>query len=105
MKAVVTLIFLGLISIALCAVSIGDYSDKNHPGKCNIDGRILPPGIHQSPTECERISCGDNGFAERASCGKKMIRNCIPGELVDKTKDYPQCCLRYFNCNGEIVKA
>ncbi|KAL5290510.1 hypothetical protein ACFFRR_010089 [Megaselia abdita] len=103
-KTIIAILFLGIIGCSFAAVSQGDYSDKDHPGKCNYYGRILDPGTHQSPDRCIRISCGSNGHVETASCGKKMVQDCVPGDLVDKTIDYPACCLQYFDCNGKIVK-
>lgn len=75
----------------------------DYPGKCNYNGRILDPGTHQSPDRCVRITCSSSGYVTTASCGKKAVQGCEAGELVDKTKDYPECCLQYFNCNGTII--
>lgn len=75
-----------------------------HPGKCNLDGRILTPGIHQSPDKCVRLSCGENGDIEFATCGVKNLQGCEPGSLVDETKDYPDCCLQNFDCHGINMK-
>ncbi|KAL5275968.1 hypothetical protein ACFFRR_001660 [Megaselia abdita] len=105
MNVKVFLVFcFAILSVVYTAVSRGYYFDKDHPGKCNVEGRILDLGTHQSPTECIRIQCKENGFVETATCGVKHVEGCEPKDLVDKTKDYPDCCLRYFNCKGEIKK-
>lgn len=76
----------------------------DHPGKCNFEGRILDPGTNQSPDSCIRIICNPNGYASVASCGVKACSGCERGDLVDKSIDYPECCLQYFNCNGTMIK-
>lgn len=118
-KVIFALVLLGIFSCSFAALSQGDYSDESlyslyfereniiqflteYPGKCNYYGRILDPGTHQSPDKCIRIVCSSNGHVTTASCGKKSVQGCEPRDLVDKTKDYPGCCLRNFNCNGEI---
>lgn len=70
---------------------------------CNLDGRLFTPGVHQLTDSCTRIDCYNNGFAGKAVCGGKTLSNCTTGDLVDENKEYPECCLRKFYCNGTVL--
>lgn len=73
--------------------------------KCNYAGRLLAPGIYQLDNSCTRIDCYDNGFVGKAVCGEKALVNCRAGRLVNVSREYPECCLRNFYCNGTVVQA
>ncbi|XP_034475312.1 uncharacterized protein LOC117782326 [Drosophila innubila] len=81
------------------ATHIGIFKSDDHPGKCVLDADTILDEGQVITRNCERVSCGSEGFVEFAGCGVKGVsKPCTLGEFKYPKADYPKCCINVLHC-------
>ena len=95
-------LLLGLVAVTLASVSVGNFSDPKHPGKCVLKSDlVLSPGKHKNPSvDCGALLCSSDGTVQFQSCGVKSVAvpGCTLGGYADVSLNYPECCQQKLVC-------
>ncbi|XP_055921094.1 uncharacterized protein LOC129952511 [Eupeodes corollae] len=103
MKSSICFVFLLTVFVGLSfgAVSIQQFKDPKHPGKCTINTNlVLSPGetIKYPADDCGQFICGSDSFAEYQTCVSEYYEGCVQGDYLDISLPYPDCCKRKLSC-------